>query len=267
MLESEDSRLETSILKSELANFNNHIYPKYAQCDNTGFLQILKDDFLKLLKKAQQKGSGMILNDENNEEEVNKCEASLGKMSSRTAFAYEYASLIENLDVESFKTVKIPFEKTIYCVLTNSDSIIKIMKMVSNIIEFISKKEGPSAGLGEDKNLSGLELYKLRQAASQEVGYEMFVKETEYKEEKHEQQYKDTTTKIGKYDAKNKYIIEKFYNPFVEKMNYKLKLNENIGQIKKVTRENAKTNFVLKKKKLEIDKISNETILYNNPSK
>jgi len=57
------------------------------------------------------------------------------------------------------------------------------------------------------------------------------------------------------------------YEPFIEKRSYLRTINENLGTIKKDTRHNISVNYKLNKKKVEFDKISNELILYNNPSK
>ena len=50
-------------------------------------------------------------------------------------------------------------------------------------------------------------------------------------------------------------------------MYYNILLNENMGEIKKMTRKDAFTNFYLKKKDEDIKKIAHELIIYNNPSK
>lgn len=65
----------------------------------------------------------------------------------------------------------------------------------------------------------------------------------------------------------NTKIIQKFYMPFIEKRSYNMKLNENIGMIKKNTRKSAILSHYLNKKKKEIDGIAKELIIYNNPSK
>ncbi len=56
------------------------------------------------------------------------------------------------------------------------------------------------------------------------------------------------------------------YEPYVEKKNFLRSLNENVGNIKKNTRQSITDNFKLNKKQGDIDKLSNELILYNNPS-
>ena len=56
------------------------------------------------------------------------------------------------------------------------------------------------------------------------------------------------------------------YEPYVEKKNFLRSLNENVGSIKKNTRLSIADNFKLNKKQSDIDRLSNELILYNNPS-
>lgn len=62
-------------------------------------------------------------------------------------------------------------------------------------------------------------------------------------------------------------FIDKFYQPYVDKMHYNIALNQNISDIKKITREDAKINNYLEKKNKEVNKISHDLIIYNNPSK
>ncbi len=52
----------------------------------------------------------------------------------------------------------------------------------------------------------------------------------------------------------------------MEKNFYNINLNNGIDKIKRITRENSTENFKLDKKKLEVDKISEEMLIYNNPS-
>ena len=61
-------------------------------------------------------------------------------------------------------------------------------------------------------------------------------------------------------------ILTKLSEPPAEKKSYMRVLNENVSNIIKDTRMNAKGNFILNKKQIEIEKITNELILYNNPS-
>ena len=54
--------------------------------------------------------------------------------------------------------------------------------------------------------------------------------------------------------------------PYIEKKYYQIALNVNIVNIKKDTRQSANDNFMLDKKKLNIKKMTDEMIIYNNPS-
>ena len=56
------------------------------------------------------------------------------------------------------------------------------------------------------------------------------------------------------------------YEPFIAKRSYLRTINENLGTIKKHTRQNISDNYRLNMKKGEFNKMSNELILYNNPS-
>ena len=61
-------------------------------------------------------------------------------------------------------------------------------------------------------------------------------------------------------------FLSKVYDPYIEKHKYLSSLNEGIVQIKRNTRMNFVENHMLAKKKDQINKISNELLLYNNPS-
>ena len=61
--------------------------------------------------------------------------------------------------------------------------------------------------------------------------------------------------------------LEKLIEPYLEKKKYLRNLNENVMNIKKDTKNYKRENFILTKKQDELAKISNEMILYNNPSK
>ena len=51
-----------------------------------------------------------------------------------------------------------------------------------------------------------------------------------------------------------------------ELKSYNKIINEKMGVIKDITRKNKKEIFILDKKKIEINKISKDLVLYNNPS-
>jgi len=64
-----------------------------------------------------------------------------------------------------------------------------------------------------------------------------------------------------------KNIITKLYLPTMDKYKYNINLNNGIEKIKRSTRENSTENYRLDRKKVEIDKIGEEMLIYNNPSK
>jgi ribosomal protein L29 len=66
---------------------------------------------------------------------------------------------------------------------------------------------------------------------------------------------------------KSNNILERLYNPFIRQKVYFKDLNNNVGKIKKLTKNDARINTLLKQKNKDINKISNETLIYNNPSK
>ena len=60
-------------------------------------------------------------------------------------------------------------------------------------------------------------------------------------------------------------VINKLYNPFLEKTVYLRKLNPNIPGIKQMTNNNSKANFEIKKMINDVDTISHQMKIYNNP--
>ena len=60
-------------------------------------------------------------------------------------------------------------------------------------------------------------------------------------------------------------IIKKLYEPHLAKTFYIRSLNDNMKCIKSMTNSSTKTNFVLNKKKEEVDELSKQLILYQNP--
>jgi hypothetical protein len=78
---------------------------------------------------------------------------------------------------------------------------------------------------------------------------------------------KFSVTANGNFFASDKRLIDKFYTPFIEQKSYNTKLNQGIGEIKKLTRSSALMNHYLAKKKKEIDNVADELIIFNNPSK
>ena len=56
------------------------------------------------------------------------------------------------------------------------------------------------------------------------------------------------------------------YLPYMEKKYYNIALNSGVSLIKKGTRKNSMDNFKLNKRKVEINKIVDGLLIYNNPS-
>ena len=61
-------------------------------------------------------------------------------------------------------------------------------------------------------------------------------------------------------------IINKLYIPFLEKTIYLRKLNQNIPEIKQMTSSSSKTNYELRKMINDVDAISYQMKIYNNPN-
>ena len=60
-------------------------------------------------------------------------------------------------------------------------------------------------------------------------------------------------------------IVNKLYSPFLEKTHYLRKLNKNMKGIKSMTTYNCKANHNLKKRTGEVDIITHQMMIYNNP--
>ena len=179
----------------------------------------------------------------------------------------DYIDFFKNLKPEKFNNVKMHLEKKIFYFFNNQKLVISILNKIVNLVCHIEKKTiSTTSDIKHEDKLSDKLLIKSNDLESSNEN-DMMVKENEYLEEYKDKNQKEVIKHIGKYDEKNKYIIEKFYNPFLEKMKFKLKIREDINEIKKSTKESAKTTYFLKKKKHEILKVANESIIYNNPSK
>lgn len=60
-------------------------------------------------------------------------------------------------------------------------------------------------------------------------------------------------------------IVNKLYSPFLEKTGYLRKLNNNMKGIKTMTTYNCKANHTLKKRTEEVDIVTHQMLIYNNP--
>jgi hypothetical protein len=67
-------------------------------------------------------------------------------------------------------------------------------------------------------------------------------------------------------NKKNRDIIEKFYNPFIQKKTYNIKINKNLLKVKSDSRQSAYDTHHLRKKENEIKNIGKELLIYQNPS-
>ena len=80
-----------------------------------------------------------------------------------------------------------------------------------------------------------------------------------YTQKKKKKQRKKTTNSI------EENIVNKLYSPFLKKTSYLRKLNRNMKGIKSMTTLNCRTNHTLKKKKGEVDILTHQMYIYNNP--
>ena len=60
-------------------------------------------------------------------------------------------------------------------------------------------------------------------------------------------------------------IVNKLYSPFLKKTSYLRNLNKNLKGIKSMTTLNCQTNYTLKKIKGEVDILTHQMYIYNNP--
>ena len=59
--------------------------------------------------------------------------------------------------------------------------------------------------------------------------------------------------------------MNKLYAPFLKKTHYLRKLNKNMKGIKSMTTYNCKANHTLRKRTEEVDIITHQMMIYNNP--
>ena len=88
-------------------------------------------------------------------------------------------------------------------------------------------------------------------------------KETSFETESIKKEEKIFKRKINNIERN---IVKNLYKPTFEKSNYLRKLNSNMKNIKNMTLNYSKFNFIMKQKKNEIDLIGNQMLLYNNPN-
>ena len=59
-------------------------------------------------------------------------------------------------------------------------------------------------------------------------------------------------------------VVNKLYSPFLHKTEYLRKLNKNMKGIKSLSTLNCQTNYILRKRKDEVDNTTNQMYIYNN---
>ena len=83
--------------------------------------------------------------------------------------------------------------------------------------------------------------------------------------------YRIITKKKAKKIKKKKFstieenIVNKLYSPFLKKTSYLRKLNQNMKGIKSMTTLNCQVNHTLRKRKGEVDILTHQMYIYNNP--
>ena len=71
--------------------------------------------------------------------------------------------------------------------------------------------------------------------------------------------------KKKKFSSMEENIVNKLYSPFLKKTSYLRKLNQNMKGIKSMTTLNCQVNHTLRKKKEEVDILTHQMYIYNNP--
>lgn len=260
---SEELKMDYNVsdLKSRLEKILVEFFPKLGDESDSSFVKKIKEDFITyyqdkikdLPDKVYDSSHDYIDYDLLNDKETLE----------------SYHDFITNLNDEDLFKVKVPYEKAIYNFFSKQSEIIDIFNSCISIIEYITENKmknlNKNSTQSSDPQSDKFNIEYLKNISKNLDSYDMLVEEKEIYENNIKDNTNEKVRSLGKYDAKNKYIIEKFYNPFIEKQKYRLSLNENMGKIKKMTRNDAFINFNLNKKKNEIDKIANEIKIYNNP--
>lgn len=163
--------------------------------------------------------------------------------------------------IKELLTFHVPLHKNILKFLCSYNQILKVFTRCRQIMEALISMRQDSNEIAYSSLIDD-QIYPKKEDIDE--GYDMYIKENEYVENIEDKLSKNKIKKLE--NNKNKNFIEKFYKPFMNKRIYKTKLNENISSVKKMTRNSAMENFILEKKKRQIDKISQEILIYNNPS-
>ena len=76
---------------------------------------------------------------------------------------------------------------------------------------------------------------------------------------------KSKKIKKKKFSTIEENIVNKLYSPFLKKTSYLRKLNQNMKGIKSMTTLNCQVNHTLRKRKGEVDILTHQMYIYNNP--
>ena len=71
--------------------------------------------------------------------------------------------------------------------------------------------------------------------------------------------------KKRKFNSIEENIVNKLYSPFLKKTSYLRKLNKNMKGIKSMTTLNCQVNHTIRKRKSEVDILTHQMYIYNNP--
>ena len=144
---------------------------------------------------------------------------------------------------------------------TNSNK--KVFQPINNSIENININENMENKL---KNQKIKKLKRLSSSASEINQYEELCFDDEDIDNIDTQSTKKKIVRVKKkVKSIDEKIINKLYTPFLVKTVYLRQLNPNIPDIKQMTSSNSKTNYEIKKMISDVDTISYQMKIYNNP--
>jgi hypothetical protein len=146
-------------------------------------------------------------------------------------------------------------------IITQKNNKKLMQQMVSN--EKAPKKEN----LRNEINNKQLKKYRRLSSSKSEINNDELCFDEEdidsFDTQSTKKKIKRLRKKVKSIDEK---IINKLYTPFLEKTIYLRKLNQNIPEIKQMTSSSSKTNYELRKMINDVDAISYQMKIYNNPN-
>lgn len=276
--ENEKEELCANELKYKLKTLISKTFNEFGNMSNEEYLKTIKNDFLNYYNAVcnDLKSKKKSENEEFDQYKKYKEDCLDADVFKDKEIVEHYKTFFDELQVDDFDNVMIQYEKSTYDFLKNGEMIQEFFSSISKILDYIMNKK--HMGKLEDLMENNITHENLMQNISCNLNYmNKFKDEDDYdaitskdKENPFPEPINDNMKdkkKLSVYDLKNKYIIEHFYNPAMEKKKFKIDLNANMGKIKKTTRSDALINYSLINKKKEMKKISEELMIYNNPSK